>query len=142
MNRKEIEWFASEMEKKLKENDYKGGWKKCHIWWLVNKLKDEVKELEDTIEKAFEEKDELTEISEDVISECADIANYSMMIADNISALRQCGVMPSLPTNEEIDNWGYLSKLPHMTQEGAELIKFGMTIMRDEINNRMLGNGA
>ena len=89
--RPEVWQFALLMEKKLKENDHKKSWKKCKILYLIERLKDEIKELEDcfwiedsrsdfiNIGDDFMIKGKYSE--EDVIKECADVSNFSMMIA-------------------------------------------------------------
>jgi hypothetical protein len=71
--RKAVQWFAEQMEKELKANDYKGGWDSCSEEYLLNRLKEELNELE------------LSPIVDiDMyISECADVANFAMMLADN-----------------------------------------------------------
>ncbi|MGE7271378.1 hypothetical protein ACQKK5_07950 [Brevibacillus panacihumi] len=66
--RSEVTWFAEEMEKKLRENDHKGGWEDCDILWLYGRLLEEVDEL------AAAEGD-------DIVREAADVANFAMMIA-------------------------------------------------------------
>ena len=89
--RPEVWQFALLMEKKLKENDHKKSWKKCKILYLIERLKEEVKELEDcfwiedsrsdfiNIGEDFMIKGKYSE--EDVIKECADVSNFAMMIA-------------------------------------------------------------
>ena len=74
--REELQWFATEMEAKLSENDGKGGWLENDYSYLLKMLKEEVDELE----KA------LIDCSNDpeVVREAADIANYAMMIADKV----------------------------------------------------------
>jgi NTP pyrophosphatase (non-canonical NTP hydrolase) len=70
--------FATEMQKELDRNARKGyreGWKNCHLSWLLKRAKEEISELETAIDKK-------QDIS-NVISECADVANFVMMIADN-----------------------------------------------------------
>lgn len=68
--RGEVTWFAQQMEAKLRENDWKGGWKDCRIQYLFEKLDEEVHELSVCIS------------NEEVIKEAADVANVAMMIAD------------------------------------------------------------
>jgi len=63
------------MEKKLRENDYKKHWSNCDHQYLLNRLKEEVTELEKPMW--------------DVIEEAADVANFAMMIADNERRLLQ-----------------------------------------------------
>ena len=69
-------WFAALMDTKLQENDYKGGWDQDKIEQLLYKLECEVIELKNT----FECLDSPTA----VVSECADVANFAMMIADKM----------------------------------------------------------
>lgn len=72
--RTSVDWFARNMELKLRENDHKGGWGKCEHSWLLDRLKQEVAELE----KALDQVDN----QENVIREAADVANFALMIAD------------------------------------------------------------
>lgn len=67
--------------------------------------------------------------------------NALLLVREAQNLLSKAPVMLSLPSDGEIDNFD-LSKYPHMTQEGAILIRWGMTVMRDEIRNRVEGNGA
>lgn len=71
--REDVKWFAEQMESKLQENDHKGGWEECDPFWLLDRLKEEIFELK--LSMARQE-------NEDVIKECADVANFAMMIAD------------------------------------------------------------
>jgi len=68
-------WFAREMEKKLAANSHKGGWHHCSLQYLSMRLTQERKELQ----KAIKSKD-----VNDIIGECADVANFAMMIADTV----------------------------------------------------------
>ena len=85
--RPSVRWFAEQMELKLRENDHKGGWE--HESWpnLVGLLHREVRELE---YRLFPLSDNDLE---QVILEAADIANFSMMIADKAKKR----VNPSIP---------------------------------------------
>lgn len=67
-----VMWFANEMERQLQENDYKAGWSSLSAKWMLNRLKQEVRELERAIIAGKE-----------VVEEAADVANFAMMIADN-----------------------------------------------------------
>lgn len=71
--RKEVQWFSEQMEAALKANDHKGGWYDCEEGWLLRRLSQELQELRQARTKGREA----------VIKECADIANFAMMIADN-----------------------------------------------------------
>jgi hypothetical protein len=72
--RKEVRWFATEMEKTLRKNDHKGGWKDCDNKYLSDRLCDEILELEGAMFGGGS--------IEDVIKEAVDVANFAMMIAD------------------------------------------------------------
>jgi NTP pyrophosphatase (non-canonical NTP hydrolase) len=71
--RPQVKWFAVEIEKLLRKNDYKGDWRRLSLKFLRNKLDEEVKEFE----KAITRKDMLYEIT--------DVACVAMMIADIIN---------------------------------------------------------
>lgn len=75
--RNSIEWFVKQMELKLRENDHKGGWDGISLSKLLDLLRLEVQELTNEIDSDKEVK------REDVIKECADVASFAMMIADN-----------------------------------------------------------
>jgi len=72
--REQVRWFAGEMEDKLKKNDFKGGWDGCEVIYLIERIKSETQEL---IEAMI-----IKENEKNIIEECADIANFAMMIAD------------------------------------------------------------
>ena len=72
----EILRFAVNMQQELDNNDYKTGWENLSPSWIIHRIKQETKELE----KAIKEK----HLKRKIISECADIANFVMMLADNI----------------------------------------------------------
>ena len=88
--RREVVWFAEEMEMRLKANDYKGGWKDCSPMWLLNRLKEEVRELEDELKSQYgfichccgHKQEPRKNEAQDIIREASDVANYAMMIAD------------------------------------------------------------
>ena len=66
--RREVQLFAEAMERKLRENDYKGGWKDCPEDYLMTRITDELEELE--------AKDS------SILDEAADVANFLMMLCD------------------------------------------------------------
>lgn len=76
--RVEVRRLSLIMELKLRKNDYKGGWAEMSPSQLLDLLKVEVQELEEAIAAG----DPL-----DIAQECADIANYAMMIADNTEGI-------------------------------------------------------
>jgi NTP pyrophosphatase (non-canonical NTP hydrolase) len=73
--RTELYQFVAMQEKKLKRNDHKLHWSNCTSEFLFGRLLDEVAELH----KAM-----LTGVPSDTKDECVDIANFAMMIADNL----------------------------------------------------------
>ena len=84
--RKDVLNFSKEMEKKLRIKDYKGGWEECRLDCLFAEIGREIHELMWAMQKADTDTiraDFCAENCEDIISECADIANYVMMIATN-----------------------------------------------------------
>lgn len=76
--RESVKWFAEQMENKLKENDKKGGWDNCNIYWLIQRIKEETGELL----KAVDLHRDLGASKEHIIQESADVANFAMMVAD------------------------------------------------------------
>lgn len=76
--RESVKWFAEQMEAKLKENDEKGGWDDCNIYWLIKRMREETNELL----KAVNLHRDLGATKENIIREAADVANFAMMIAD------------------------------------------------------------
>jgi len=87
--RESVDKFAELMENRLRENDHKGGWSNENTDWLFKRLLDESDELK----KAMDEYDvyqmaytprpgELQDRRRNVRKECADVANFAMMIAD------------------------------------------------------------
>jgi len=64
--------FAGDMFDKLRKNKHKAHWSTVDQLWLLDRLKDEVEELQIAIQEGV-----------DVVPECADVANFAAMIADN-----------------------------------------------------------
>ena len=67
--------MANHMFKKMRLNKHKAHWSTVSQEWLFNRLIGEVDELMKAV----------TFGDGDVISECADVANFAAMIADNHS---------------------------------------------------------
>lgn len=76
--RESVAWFASIMERELRANDHKPGWKNDRAVDLLDRVFDEAHELNAAIAAGGR--------SERIIKEAADVANFAMMIADNASA--------------------------------------------------------
>lgn len=72
--REEVRWFSEAMERKLAENDHKGGWHNADTIYLLKRLEEELQELQEAALLNYE--------NEKVISESVDVANFAMMIAD------------------------------------------------------------
>ena len=76
VQRHEVRWFAGQMEAKLKANDHKGGWNRCELMYLWARAHEELGEV---VGALMQEK-----TADEIIKECADVANMVMMIADNV----------------------------------------------------------
>lgn len=92
--RKEVVWFSQQMEKQLKKNDHKTGWKNCKFTYLLDRLEGEYKELDECFWMPDSRSDMMwlgddvdlkgKFTPEDAIKECADVANFAMMVADRL----------------------------------------------------------
>lgn len=71
--REEVVRMAVDMEEKLSRNDHKGGWDGMSMADLFDRLIQEERELMAAIEGGF---------APNIIDECADVANFAMMIAE------------------------------------------------------------
>lgn len=78
--------MALAMQYKLDKNQHKRceslnpsgtgrNWDHCSLSWLLDRCKDEIKELEESL---------IDGDNQNVIYECADVANFAMMIQDRI----------------------------------------------------------
>jgi hypothetical protein len=76
--RPEVEWFARKMEDKLRENDFKGGWKNDGVIELWERLDEEASELKSVLSSGAVREYR----TKHGIREAADVANFAMMIAD------------------------------------------------------------
>lgn len=73
--REPVRWFAERMEERLKAHDHRPGWKDSTFGYLQRRLRQEQAELDAALDKKWN--------AEEIIRECADVANFCMMIADN-----------------------------------------------------------
>jgi len=73
--RTSVKRFALNMETVLRENDHKFGWRDLSFSHLLIRIKGEIEELEDAL---------INQNKENIVHECADIANFLMMIVDNV----------------------------------------------------------
>ena len=86
--RESVRWFSEHMERKLSEHDDRPGWIGCDAYWLLERMKEERKELVAALRK-LEASDggiKTNGLALRVIEEAADVANFAMMIADNLRA--------------------------------------------------------
>lgn len=77
--------FAQVMERELRENDHKGGWKQCRpadLFDLYGRLTEEVAELRTVLHRRAN-----GDVMAPVTAEAADVANFAMIIADVASGL-------------------------------------------------------
>lgn len=106
-----VQHFAEVMESKLRANAHKGGrkeWKVEDASWLLERVRDEVKELELAMAEMVELELAMAEmaalrtspdldresrdkayalVKKDIREEAADIANFAMMVADSLDCL-------------------------------------------------------
>ncbi|WP_017814425.1 hypothetical protein [Paenibacillus shenyangensis] len=75
--RDEVADFAIGMEEVLVKNDHKSGWKECDLAYLMDRLFQEMQEVYAAIGQG--------ESAARIRSECLDVANFAMMIADNVA---------------------------------------------------------
>ena len=129
-----VEWFAGHMERKLRQNDHKDGWDDCTLMWLMGRLRGEVEELthaltDRVVAAKMAGDDELTDDDMmTVIGECADVANFSMMVAS-----RAAGYSGELPVNDRV-----IVESPYRgstQEEQLENIKYACLCMRDCLMN-------
>ena len=75
--------FAKTMVVKLKANNYKAHWSTVEQFYLLDRLEQELAELRGAmIDLMGFDGDE--ERGKAVMDECADVANFAMMISDNV----------------------------------------------------------
>ena len=93
--RPEVLAFAELMEKKLRENDHKGGWENCEPEWLLKRLREEVRELTDAVDEQLAYNMSGARSIEDappvfmsIGDEAADVANFALMVADIFGKLK------------------------------------------------------
>lgn len=103
--RPELRWFAEQMEAQLKKNDHKGGWQEDRNADLMRRIVDELGEVYEAARSKYETKGatvthyllgQLWDLFGDtftlsakgkpkkIIKELTDVANFCMMIADNL----------------------------------------------------------
>jgi NTP pyrophosphatase (non-canonical NTP hydrolase) len=83
--RPEVAAFADLMERELRANDHKPGWKGENPWPLLDRLREELGELWDELQPGS--RTNIGAWRGRVGAEAADVANFAMMIADVCGAL-------------------------------------------------------
>lgn len=94
--RPEVSEFAQAMEWKLRQNDHKGGWRRCTRGYLLRRLATETRELRAALRRQERrlklaqplDPGEAAALAAEVLREAADVANFCMMLADDAGGLR------------------------------------------------------
>lgn len=85
---KDLENFIRGMEDALAENDFKNGWIECDTTYLIEQWRNKVFKANHIFDTSFiklvNEYQGADAISKGLYHTLADLANYSMMIANNI----------------------------------------------------------
>ena len=75
-----IRWWAEQMEKELRKNEYKGGWRDGKTLFYLGRARANLREIK---MGGFEQ-----DSGDDFVRKClADCSNFCMMVADNL-----CGI--------------------------------------------------
>lgn len=80
--------FAFRMEGKLAKNRHKGnrdGWLKDDPWSLVERILDETVEVQKCFTMGSDDRVDYDD-AEELANECADVANFCMMVADSVTS--------------------------------------------------------
>lgn len=111
--RPEVLAFSEEMERILKANDHKGGWKRrdVTVTYLKRRLTQEISEFERALAAQIEIYPGNARSKAAVLSEACDVANFLMMICDVADAL------PTPPSTQEVNK----EALKNLTQIGEEM---------------------
>lgn len=81
--REELRKFTHYQDWVLAENDHRGGWRNLNALELLMRIHGEIGELIEVV--SYHIKNPKSDAGkEDVMKECADVANYAMMLWDNI----------------------------------------------------------
>jgi len=95
--RPEVAAFAQLMERELRRNDHKGGWKDEPTGYLSRRCGGELQELRAAIQRRHRERmtgfppvdaEKRAALTVEIGEEAADVANFAMMIADVCGALK------------------------------------------------------
>jgi hypothetical protein len=83
--RPEVSAFAQRMESILRKNDDKGGWSGMLLPQLLERLHDEVIELDNILDEYTLDYLPSEHVLNSIINEAVDVSNFAMMIADTCS---------------------------------------------------------
>lgn len=86
MIRNSIEWFSREMQGELLKHLDRPGWRREKWEYLLGRLEEEVEELKVALASfhTFQgDSGEHFKKKKQIVKECADVSNFSMMIAHN-----------------------------------------------------------
>ena len=89
--RREVMEFAILMEDVLRDNDWKGGWNKMSHGELVGRAQEELDEVKVAAEywgRSVVLRKPDIELQKALMRECADVANFMMMVYDNFAPKR------------------------------------------------------
>lgn len=95
MPRPTVMQFARAMEAKLVEHDDRPGWQHCTLGWLMKRLDEERKELDEAVSMFLAQRhcggdpDEsaINRAGLALIGELADVGNFAMMMTDRVRVL-------------------------------------------------------
>ena len=84
-----VDWFAEQMKAKLREprNEAKGGWREDPPSALRWRLLEEVSELNRAMNQPASSEEPID--FDGIVSECCDVSNFAMMIADRLRMLKE-----------------------------------------------------
>lgn len=102
--RPEVRAFANLMERQLRANDHKPGWKGDHWVDLFNRIEQERLEL--GVECSVNSRGLRTGTPETIGREAADVANFAMMVADVCGALPLYAHPPKASPMQELQAMG------------------------------------
>jgi NTP pyrophosphatase (non-canonical NTP hydrolase) len=134
--RPEVVAFANLMERELRANDHKPGWKNDDADVLARRVMEEATELLDAVAESSALRTHLTASEKArVAEEAADVANMAMMVADVSGALaaaapepageteyicRKCGYVGPSQDHSRINGCGYMGlSLARFTKQHA-----------------------
>jgi len=87
--RESVKEFADAMERVLKDNDHKDGWKNLNAYHLLGRIDEERDELFRAMDRFYRDENAIGNQKlakkdlNDMLDEAIDIANFCMMLYDN-----------------------------------------------------------